>query len=176
MKNRNIILTAILSLLGCGGLTCTAQAGPSPGNVNVVNTTTNPVPITDADNPARNAAQQELLIPIVGGGFNGHTLITIPAGKIFVLETASFSVGLPGVVAITISVIGPNITGGQGLATYQLVIPPTSPGAVGAIGSQALRLYAQPGTSVDINVDLDVAAANTTTVSVDLSGYFVNAQ
>ena len=65
MKNRNIILTAIPSLLAFGGLSYTALAqvaAPAPAArtttpVTVVNTATNPVPITGtvgvAENPAR---------------------------------------------------------------------------------------------------------------------------
>ena len=92
MKNRNIILIAILSL-GCGGLPCTAlpailAPGLQPQNVIVANTATEPVPIRDAENPARNAVQQELW-PLVSTG-GGSPSVTIPAGKIFVLEFVSF--------------------------------------------------------------------------------------
>jgi hypothetical protein len=80
MKNRSIILTTILSLLVCGGLSSTARAaGAAPvtvvntpnvivantpnvnvanaPNVNVANTTTNPVPIIGTVRDARNGVK-----------------------------------------------------------------------------------------------------------------------
>src|SRR5262249_230843 len=92
MKNRNIILTAILSLVGSGGLSSTALAAGIPPfntnvvntpNVNVVNTATSPVPVQDAENPARNAVQQEVSLSIPpGGSSEPESSIPIPADKI----------------------------------------------------------------------------------------------
>jgi hypothetical protein len=95
---------------------------------------------------ALNAVQQEVVLSFEPGVPSSQASITIPAGKIFVLETVSFS--LPGGANfIGISVTGPTITGGQGVVPYELAIPPN-----GFNGSQALRLYAQPGTIVSILV------------------------
>ncbi len=185
MKNRSIILTGILSLLGCGALSCVAQAadpsaakrGSAPvsvvntPNVNVANTTTNPVPIigtiADAENPARQAVQQGVFFnftsPIPGNAPGGSQSIPIPAGKIFVLEFVSFQAFLPAqgggtngiVVAITITVDGPWIDGSQASLAYPLVIPPptfTNASTTFISGSQAMRLYAQPGTNLVVSV------------------------
>jgi hypothetical protein len=121
MENQNIILTAILSLLGCGGLSYIALAAApvdvvNTPNVNVANTTTNPVPITgtvsDAENPARNAVQQEVLFNFTSGGSSDQqSSISIPAGKIFVLEFASFFASTPNLIAISITVSGHAIRG-----------------------------------------------------------------
>ena len=99
MKNRNIILTATLSLIICGGLSCTALAAtPPPFDVNVVNTpsvtvantTANPVPVVGtvntAPDPARSAAQIQLQLEPLGS----PSTVTIPAGRIFVIEYVSF--------------------------------------------------------------------------------------
>jgi hypothetical protein len=203
MKNRSIILTAILSLLGCGGLSCVAQAAdPSAAkrhsapvsvvntpNVNVANTTTNPVPIIGtvevAENPARQAVQT---ITSLGEGAH-ETAFPIPAGKIFVLETVSFfATGRMFFVEIDVTgpalpgtVSGPALPGGEpipdGMVTcsYQLVLPPPSTGNFAQhAGSQALRLYAYPGTQLVIRYMAEVSVLNEANVAV--SGYFVNAQ
>jgi len=171
MKNRNIILTAILSLLV--GLAFTVQAAPPPRatqDVNVVNTATNPVPVTGtvgvAENPARQAVQQELL-PLLGTGS-----VTIPAGKIFVLETVSFVFSGSGTLNfLSLNVTNPLITGGQSSLSYFLVLPPPSAGSVQ--GSQELRLYAQPGTTLLVSAGF---SGTGTQFRVHISGYFVAAQ
>jgi hypothetical protein len=197
MKNRNTILKAILSLLAFGGLSCTAQAAggaapvnvtntttnpvPVTGTVNVVNTTTNPVPVTgtvgvtgtvaNADNPARHAVQQQLDF------VTGPTSITIPAGSIFVLETVSFFFEGTQVTLdnLHLRVTGNLITGGgQGTVDHYLVIPPpTSSGTIQ--GGQALRLYAQPGTTLSVFSAVG-GPGSISSFLVSLSGYFVSAQ
>jgi hypothetical protein len=184
MKNRSIILTAIPSLLAFGGLSYTALAqvaAPAPAArtttpVTVVNTATNPVPITGtvgvAENAARNAVQQEIHLTFTpGGGEGAESSITIPAGKIFVLETVSYFSSFAGLADVIISVIGPAISGGQSAANYFLVITPSN---FVPTGCQALRLYVQPGTNLTVTANLTSAADAVVTVS--LSGYFVNAQ
>jgi hypothetical protein len=183
MKNRCIILTAILSLLGCGGLSCIAQAADSTPvrvvntpKVNVANTTTNPVPVQDAENPARNAVESSVALPITSSP-QTQASITIPADKIFVLEFVSFN-GFelaPNVTVerLAITVTGNLVQGGQGSATYELAIPSPS-----RYGSQVMRLYAQPGTVLEITsvVSSTSSGAQPSSLTVSLSGYFVDAQ
>jgi hypothetical protein len=187
MKNRNIILTAILSLLGCGGLSYTARAAApvdvvNTPNVNVVNPTTNPVPVIgtvqNAENPARNAVQAFFTVTLTGGLPSGDSSISVPAGKIFVIEFASLSGSVRGgtVSSLAIEVFENFVTGGANGALYELVIPP--PDSNGFIhGSQTVRLYA-PG-SHDLAVHFAVIGFdpnNPPSVTVLLSGYFVSAQ
>jgi hypothetical protein len=187
MKNRSIILTTILSLLALGGLTGTALAQNSDPvrvvntpNVNVVNTATNPVPVigtvaTNAVEPARNAVQQSIEVALTGVQESGQSSITIPAGKIFVLETVSVFTGSSDLFDLAISFTGPLITGGNGLVNYHLAIP--TPGVAGiASGIQALRLYVQPGTNLTVSCSRSVGGATSSVYFVSLSGYFVNAQ
>ena len=144
----------------------------------MANAATNPVPITEtvgvAENPARQAAQQQIDIPlsrVAQEDVSGTSSIPIPAGKIFVLETVAFYflLGIETVRLLQIEVTGPLITGGQGVAAYALLIPP------GVIrGSQALRLYAQPGTN--LKIIFEGTGGPRSRAFVSLSGYFVNAQ
>jgi len=172
MKNRGI-LTATLSLLAFCGLSRT-EAGP---DVTVDNTETHPIPIVGtvgiAENPARRAVQQNLTI-------GGPTSITIPAGKIFVLEFVSFQFLYSGAArtldTIGLSVSDPLISGGQGTVSYWLAIPPTPINSGVTEGGQALRLYAQPGTTLSIIWTVGGGVGGFPILSVSLSGYFVNAQ
>jgi len=157
-------------------------------DVNVVNTATNPVPVTgtvqNAENPARQAVQWSGQLTFTDSGI-GHTSITIPAGKIFVVEFASFS-GFNsfggGVSSLTITVTGNLVQGGQGPASYELVIPVSDPPSEAGPpsyfhGGQVVRLYAQPETNLGIDCALRYNGANPqVTFNVSLSGYFVNAQ
>ena len=189
MKNRTIILTAILSLVGCGGLSCTALAAGIPPfntnvvntpNVNVVNTATSPVPVQDAENPARNAVQQEVSLSIPpGGSSEPESSIPIPADKIFVLETVTLAVSQRANATlsfVTIGVTGTSIIGGgQSRIDYNLLLPTGVEGSIDFFSTQALRLYAQPRTNLVVHCvgkNFGVAA---TTVIVAVSGYFVSA-
>ena len=96
------------------------------------------------------------------------------------LETVSFNalVDAGTIQNLEIMVTDNLIAGGQGTVTYELAIPPpVTPGVF--VNSQPLRLYAQPGTSLSINFQVTVAGSgpnNAPQASVNLSGYFVNAQ
>jgi hypothetical protein len=79
---------------------------------------------------------------------------------------------------LSITVTGNLLQGGRGSVLYSLAIPP--PDELGKFhGSQAVRLYAQPGT----NLRIACAVSNFTSpvdvnfgANVSISGYLVNAQ
>jgi hypothetical protein len=75
-----------------------------------------------------------------------------------------------------ILVNAPLITGGSGQVSYEVALP--SPDTINLIqGSQALRVYAQPGTNLFVKLSLSFPATmNETIAFVSLSGYFVNVQ
>jgi hypothetical protein len=147
------------------------NVGNTP-NVNVANAATNPIPVADAENPARQAVQQEIDINVPAGG--GDTKqITIPKGRIFVLETVSINVqATTGTIeGVAIAVNDQLITGGLGAATYLLSIPPNTSLF---LGSQALRLYAQPETPLTVTFVVSDKGGGRCIVA--LSGYYVNTQ
>jgi hypothetical protein len=199
MKNRNIIAGSLLALaLSCATLTQAQNQGnvqpvnvvntPSVNvantpNVKVVNTTANPVPVVGTVNttpdPAHSAVQMQLTVVGNAGGFPSS--VTVPAGKILVIEYVSFAFSFtsPGTSTLNflaINVFDPPITGGSTpvAVDHYLVMPP--PNSVGVIqGAQALRLYAQPGTIVSFTVGTSSTDTGRPTLLVSISGYFVNA-
>ena len=97
---KQIILPLLVTVvLGCFALPSATQAVPLPSNVNVVNTpnvnvvnpTTQPVPVRDVDNPAR----QPFQVQVVGDFADGASttgdipITTVPAGKLLVIEYVS---------------------------------------------------------------------------------------
>jgi hypothetical protein len=182
MKNRSIILTAILSLLGSGGLSSTAlAAGAAP--VTVTNTATNPVPIIGtvaaADNPARSAVQLTVNLDVAQNGDFSEVPTFVPAGKIFVVEYVSFYAKTPGdtVEYVSIKVAEPHLDGSSGLSEYFLAMPPRTPFGL-TIGSQVVRLYAPPGQPIYATVLLTTPnqTSDNYPVQASLSGYLVNAR
>jgi hypothetical protein len=194
-KKPILILTALASLT----IALTAQAAPPSTPVVVTNSTANPVPIIgtigNAENPARSAVQQQVSITLTGTGLvTGSASVPIPAGKIFVLEFVAYSLSFGnnattggGIQGLSISVNGPHIDGSTGPLEYQLLIPSDVASRAGGAfpfvnndavifnGSQLLRLYAQPGTTIIVRFtaatpDPSILAS----ASVSLSGYFVN--
>ena len=129
-----------------------------------------------AENPAHNAVQLSADLAFPASGF-GQANIIIPAGKIFVIETVSFFANVPGGILsrLAIQVDGPLITGGQGGVNYYPLIPP--PNTIGFTqASYAVRLYAQPGTTLSINASETAGpSSHPAGLEVTLSGYFVNA-
>jgi hypothetical protein len=144
-------------------------------NVNVVNTTSNPVPVIgttqSADNPALSAVGMDFFVQF--NGSHGHASVTISAGKIFVLEFVTFR-SPQTVTDIALTTTGPLITGGQGTITYFLARV-AADANVSTDGSQLVRLYLQPAANLDIDVFVASQAANNS-IKMSLSGYFVNAQ
>lgn len=192
MKNRSVILTAILSLLAYSGFLSTALAATPPpgiqGNVTVVNTAAEPVPVTgtvsgtitgtvtDADNPARHAVQQDFTLSDPSSTGVSTSTIAIPAKKIFVIEYVSWAVNRPAVgdlLEVEVGTTGPKLDGTTGTVFYDMVIPPPSSGSsLGNVGGQVVRLYAQPGTTLTVRAGL--TASQQISGSVSISGYFVS--
>jgi hypothetical protein len=170
-KKPILILTALVASLI---IALPAQAVP-----------TTPVTVVDA----RNAVQQQINITIpvpggAGGVVTGSGSVTVPAGKIFVLQFASFSVsyaggGIPNggggiLTSLSISVNGPHIDGSNGPVEHQFA-PGSGNGGNPFNGGEVLFLYAQPGTTINVNLTASTAPGTTgVSASVSLSGYFVN--
>src|ERR1700740_1846273 len=105
------------------------------------------------DNPARSAVQQQIFLQFPTDPLSDQASITVPMGKILVLEFVAFSATFPpgATLVLTIFATGNQIQGsGQSDAIYDLLVPPPTTGTIPvfSIGSQLVKIYAQPGTTL----------------------------
>jgi hypothetical protein len=129
--------------------------------VQVVNTSANPVPNRDQDNPAQQPFQFLAQPDTVGTGqTQAETDITVPAGKRLVLEYVS-----AGIAAGNGQVAVETVAGGSLAAWYFIA----QPSPVFTRGFFPTRIYADPGSTVSVHV----FGANTQ-ADVELSGHYVN--
>ena len=165
MKNAKPILMGAFSVVLAGIVL--AMFGPRAAHaitatlVQVVNTSANPIPNRDQDNPALQPFQFLAQPDTRGTGQNQvETDFNVPAGKRLVIEYVS-----AGIAAGTGQVAVETIAGGNLAAWYFLA----QPSPVFTRGFFPARIYADPGTPVRIFV----TGANTQ-ADVELSGHFVN--
>ena len=131
---------------------------PVTGTVSVSNLGSNPLPVRDVDNPARQPFQATLEEPPVGAP---PRVVTVPAGKRLVIEYVSANViagdlqcGAPPRYALT--------TTAAGVAQAHFFYPEFT-GNVGSAGnvsrryglSQQTRIYADPNTQLALDIGVD---------------------
>ncbi len=155
---------------GPPGLAVTVTNTP---DVNVVNSPTSPVPIRDVDNPARQPFQWPFawfVAPGLAGEFSPS--ITVPAGKCLVIETVSAQAVADVSTFMRLRIL--TTANGQLVAHFiDVENRGTAGGLINFHGTHAVRIYADPGTTVrfgagrgDTSGYVDVNAA--------ISGYFVD--
>jgi hypothetical protein len=125
------------------------------------------VPNRDQDNPAQQPFQFTLptLISSTGGACT-ETQFAVPAGQRLVIEyiDARLTFATTGVFETAVT------AGGKG-ATYQWPIS-ALPGSSSGVGNQMVRLYADPGSNVTVEVCPNSTTAAETSGAI--SGYLVN--
>jgi len=134
----------------------------------------NPHPVSAAPNSAPSPVQIVPSIPFgdtESGGFSQPSVITVPAGRHLVVETLSVNVDVnPSGSNIEAFV---NYTSGGKLVTVFVPLTfsstNTSNGFDTYIGTQAVRLYADPGTSVTLTTSSPTGSQGTTFLTA--SGY-----
>jgi len=172
--NRRTIL-GVLTLCALAALAC---FGPAPAKaapdkqVTVDNPETNPVNVRDVDNAARQFFQtgtNNLTNEFNPTGF-GQTLVTVPGGLVLVIEYVSAacfgSPTIPDTLRLGTTSLGPS-TG----ADHVFALTPTTFPAEG-VASQITRIYAGPGTKVNVTAFPTTNVASMT-CNVSISGYFV---
>ena len=168
-NRRNYWLIIVLALIAAVGIairesaTTSVQAAPSPSIV----------PARDVDNPARHPFAREVSCSIASGSKNCSTSFAVDAGKELVIETISAHAAIPiggrafGIISTT--------TGGTNLSSVQLpmTFQASYAGTVDEyVGTQSLRLYADPGSAVNLEgAEQPVGSA---TFVFDVSGYTVD--
>src|SRR5438309_2275979 len=146
-----VILPVALPIID--GRYSVAEAADPP--VTVTNSPSSPVPVQDVDNAARQPFQTATTIT---NAFNpsGFTITVVPSGKRLIIEFVSASCTPTGAGTVVPNPL--NIT-----TQHPFFIPLTPGKTVGtAVASQLTRIYAEPGTKVNLTV---YPASNAATVS-----------
>jgi len=143
------------------------------GMATVGNTRTTPLYVRDVDNPAHHPFAQEVNCSVPGGSKSCAASFTVDAGKELVIETASVlgtvPIGGKGFAVITVTTGGTNISSVQLPLTFQA----SYAGTVDTyVGTQPLRLYADPGSTVTL--EGEEQPVGSATFTFDVSGYTVD--
>jgi hypothetical protein len=161
MKSVKSILTGLLAVVVLVAVAPKAAHAVTAALVQVTNTSANPVPNRDQDNPALQPFQFLAQPDTRGTGFNqAETDFKVPAGKRLVIEFASAG------VAAGNGSVGIETTAGGNLAAWYFI---DAPSPVFTRVFHSTRIYADPGSLVQVFVN----GANTQ-ADVELSGYFVD--
>ena len=130
--------------------------------------------VRDVDNPTKQPFQQEVKVTVASGLTAGNNLISIPSGKLFVIEHVSVQGKAPAGQNLLYSIyshVAPDLT-------ERKHIFPATPQVFGAntfyLVSESLRLYADT-PSITVYVDRDATAGSASALFV-VSGYFVDKQ
>jgi len=158
------------------------QSGPwsvslngSP-TVQLNNSPTNPLSVRDVNNPDMQPFQRELDALIPPGQFTATDSLTVPAGKRLVIDFASETVNVPTGQHMWVRIR--TTTNGS---TNEFTLTPSVVCLCGAdnsdflAGNQPLHLYADPGTTVSVVVNMFLTPANTNSgADVVMSGHYIN--
>ncbi len=180
------VVAAVMPLAGRGqGI----GSGPPPQDVIVVNSSSQPVPVTgsvtvanlgssrllvrDVDNPARQPFETNQSCS-AGGALGCQLSFTVPAGKRLVIEYASMHASIPVGEVAELSIV--TSVAGTFVEHVLPLTPPSVPFAAGGLVArvgQVVRLYADPGTVVFVNVGRS-GVGSPTNFSVSISGHLVD--
>jgi hypothetical protein len=182
------VLATLLPLVGRGQ--GTPPNGPPPQDVIVINSAAQPVPVTgsvtvanvgsgrllvrDVDNPARQPFETNQNCSPSGGALGCQMSFTVPAGKRLVIEYASMHASIPAGEVAELA-IGTTVAGTFVEHVLPLT-PPSMPFAAGGLVArvgQVVRLYADPGTVIFLNVGRS-GVGTPTNFSVSISGHLVD--
>jgi hypothetical protein len=158
-----VVLAVALPIID--GHRMAARAADPP--VTVTNTPSNPVPVQEVDNFAKHPFQAATTTLTNASNPSSLTLATVPVGKRLVIEFISATcspTGGGGVVPGPLAIIAPP-------GVHYIVLTPGA--GVGRAGvGQMMRLYADPGTKVNLTLYPTTNAA-TVACNAASSGYLV---
>lgn len=214
-KFKNQLMAALAAGVLIGSLilggTFASHAAPDlpPQNVNVVNTTSNPVPtqavgtttvagnvsvvnqptvkvgntvaapvaVRDVDNPARHPFTFFATFSKSGGNFISDNQIAVPSGKRLVIETITLQAWVPAGQKLLAQI---NMVGGGTFAQHNIVLTPQGGFDFNLLdyfaATETVRLYADSGSAVPVNVTRNSSDSNLWGGSYTVSGYLVDAQ
>lgn len=189
-----IAIGATLALIGAFALATSGPAYTQSGqpvgpNVKVINTpsepvpvtlqgttqidTANPIPVFDIDSGARDPGTGESEMHLLEGGIQANaTLSVVPEGKRFVIEYVSAAARMGGNVQRARLVIR-TITNGVVRKHFIAFGQANEHFDANTVASQAVRIYADPGSVVSCTFFRDGNPFFTADCSVTLSGHYV---
>jgi hypothetical protein len=163
------------------------QVAQAAQSVFINNTATDPVPVAvqgtthvrDVDHPARQPFQRQGVFFIDVDALAGADQIEIPAGKRLVLEYVALTTnprveeddGISLFLFATCASCGPE-AGLRILLHNQGTL--VNGQFTALVGSQEIRLYADPGTTLKVVAERDHVTGSTLFVNYTLVGYFVD--
>jgi hypothetical protein len=174
---------AALALLVLGGFTLfqavgadTAarqpRTGPRPQDVNVINLTTNPVPVRDLDNAARRPFQSHIQCSLNGSNVCEGTM-TAPSGKELVIEFVSINLFADsGVMAYPPRLTVPQ-AGSQELYFFSLPQQIDDGSEAVFVGVHQTRLYVAPSGEVQLHCAVS-QSVSLGACDVTISGYLAD--
>src|SRR5689334_1255620 len=169
MRNRNVLVAlGFIGLIGCMAVIFASfgRGGASSAD-----------PITlvrDVDNPTKQPFQQEVKVTVASGLTAGSSFISIPTGKLLVIEHVSVQGKAPVGQNAFFSIynhVAPDLT------ERKHIFPATNEvfnGGNWFLVSESLRLYAD-SPSITVYVDRDATSSTAQALFV-VSGYFVDKQ
>jgi hypothetical protein len=214
-KFKNQLMTALAvgvligSLVLGGAFAGHAAPDLPPQNVNVINTTSNPVPtqavgtttvagnvnianqptvkvgntaaapvaVRDVDNPGRHPFQFFATFSKSGGNFISDNQIAVPSGKRLVIETITLQAWVPAGQKLLAQI---NMVGGGTFAQHNIVLTPQGGFDCNLLdyfaATETVRLYADSGSAVPLNVTRNSSDANLWGGSYTVSGYLLDVQ
>jgi hypothetical protein len=149
--------------------------GIDPSNNTVQLNSTAPLLVRDVDNPASQPFQKTTSTVQSGTNVSTLTLATVPAGKRLVIEFISASGQVPlgqHVESWGVLTVAPPTGGAQ----HELLVTAQPPAVIGDAlfrTSQQVRLYADPGTSVQTIIRRN-SGAGSATFLMTVSGHLVD--
>ena len=154
---------------------------PVTGTVSVANLGSNPLPVRDVDNPARQPFTFRSAGLAFGGGANTSASFVAPAGKRLVVEQVSVAIFLREPSANQNATFNVRTTVAGTETAYSAVggdfgtfVGVSGPVQFFRLSSQ-MRSYADPETTVSIDVSLlRLSNSSNDSATVNLSGYLVD--
>ena len=154
--------------------------GTGTSNVVVTNSPAQPVPVKEQNNPAFQPFQWQGQPTVALGNSDTITTFTVPAGKRLVIEGISAQVYVSGAVTGEVPrlILGTNAAGvWANTFTPMTYVGNSGPSPSYAV-SQPLRMYADPGSTVDVELrrstDLNGNYTGILISTITVTGYFVN--
>ena len=187
--NKSLIaLAGMLALIGLISLVTPLSSrgqgssgnAPPTQNVNVVNTSDNPVPVHNINDPARQPIVAEISLTMPDGQHNsGGTIFTVPSGKLLVIEYVSARTTLPAGQSINGIGLNSHLNGAFSVPVWFEATRMSNPSHEILHSSQQVRIYADSsvgGGHIEVFFNREPFSSGVAGLVLIFYGYLVDAQ